>query len=132
MRLCQGVCAVSCSHSLPSLSLQPTKCAGASACTQHTHTRPNTHTPLTYYTHTHAHRDIFIARHIHPSASLYIHTCQHIYPPAPHPRYTPRCTPDSYIHPQVFMFTYTQCLIYITPSKCPPVTSYKHGHRFIP
>ena len=101
-------------------------CVYSSHTHTHTHTRPSTYTPHTYYTHTHAHRDIFIARHVHASASWYIHTCQHIYPPTP--IHTEMHT--WHIHPQVF--TYIQCLIHFTPSKCSPVTSYKHGHRFIP
>ena len=130
---CARECVLSPAPTLCLHSPSSQQCAGASVCTHHTHTHtPQYIYPHTYYTHTHAHRDIFIARHIYPSASWYIHTCQHIYPPASRPRYTPRCTPDTYIHSEVFMFTYIQCLIHITPSKCPPVTSYKHGHTFIP
>ena len=118
MRLCQGVCAVSCSQSLPSLSPQPTECAGASTCTHHTHT--HTHTPQYIYPTHILHPHTCPQRHFHSQACtpkcilIHTHLPTHIPPTPIHTEMHTR-----HIHPQVF--TYIPCLIHFTPSKCPPV-----------
>ena len=111
------------------------------------HSRPSQQSVLVLLrvliTHTHTHTP----QYIYPTHILHPHTCpqRHFHSQACTPKcilihtHLPTHIPPTpihtemhtwHIHPQVF--TYIPCLIHFTPSKCPPVTSYKYDHRFIP